>query len=217
MDAVAKVPPGLTPERVGMFTDAIFAIAITLLALELPRPDERQLEHLGTFLGERYGVFIAFGLAFLMLWFTWRAHHTLLDELRRMSQATLALHVPLLLFAAFLPYATGLWGEVTAAHNRTEEANSVALALFGGTEAILMLCQGALYSLALGQSLHAADANLPRMRTYAAVYWGIGVLWALSAVLAFPLSGATTMLWLATPLVASGIALMRRRRRLTAV
>ncbi len=35
-----RKPPGQTPERVSFFTDAIFAIAMTLLVIEIPRPEE---------------------------------------------------------------------------------------------------------------------------------------------------------------------------------
>jgi uncharacterized membrane protein len=195
-----------------MFTDAIFAIAITLLVLEIPRPTDEEFEDLAGFLSRESSAFLAFALAFLMLWFTWRAHHTLFDQVDRVSQTVLALHVPLLLFAAFLPYATHVWGEAISRDLRGGSLG-VALAMFGGTEAILMLCQGALFSLVLGQRLHTAGADLPRMRTSAAVNWGIGLLWGLSAVLAFPLASVTAYLWMATPLVTMAIVLVRRRHR----
>ncbi|MEU7897840.1 TMEM175 family protein [Nonomuraea sp. NPDC049152] len=194
--------PGLSAERVGMFTDAIFAIAITLLALEIPRPEEpEQLADLGHFLSEHSGAFAGFALAFLMLWFNWRAHHTLFDQLARVSQTVLAVHIPLLLFSAFLPYTTGL----LYSGSLPPDARSIALAMFGGTEAVLMLCQGLLYTLTLKQGLYAVGANTARMGTAAAINWGIGILWALSAMLASPLGDNTTLLWLATPLVVVAI------------
>ncbi|WP_214320046.1 TMEM175 family protein [Nonomuraea sediminis] len=208
----AKPHPGLTPERVSMFTDAVLAIAITLLALEIPRPSEKDLEDLGRFLSEQSGAFFAFALAFVMLWFAWRAHHTLLDQLREVSQATLAVHVPLLLFAAFLPYTTHLFGEAGA----IPRSAPIAVAMFSGTEAVIMICLALLFTLTVTQKLHNADADARRLVTWAAVTWGIGLWWALSAATA--LLGKPDIaitLWWITPVVTLVIALVRRRARVS--
>jgi uncharacterized membrane protein len=53
------------------FADAVFAIAITLLVLEIERPDGEQLASpaaLWHFLGQQLGSFIAFVLAFFLVW-----------------------------------------------------------------------------------------------------------------------------------------------------
>jgi uncharacterized membrane protein len=201
----------MTPERVGMFSDAVFAIAITLLVLEIPRPDEHGFADLGGFLAEHAGAFVAFTLAFLMLWFSWRAHHTLFDQLHRVSQPVLLLHVPLLLLSAFLPYTMNLWSEVTASPEASAGSVALSLALFAGTEAVLMACQGALFTLALAQGLLSPSAEPRRMRTSAWVYWGCAALWAASAVLAFTMGENATLLWMATPVVVAVIVLVRRR------
>ncbi|MFF0860687.1 TMEM175 family protein [Nonomuraea sp. NPDC003560] len=203
--------PGMTPERVGMFSDAVFAIAITLLVLEIPRPAEDDFRDLAGFLSHHQGSFAAFALAFLMLWFSWRAHHTLFDQLHRVSQPVLLLHVPLLLCSAFLPYTMNLWSEMSAADIDVQASKGLALALFAGTEALLMFCQGALFTLALSQGLLNAHASRRRMATSAWVYWGCGVLWAVSAVLAFGVGEDSTFLWMATPVVVAIIVLVRRR------
>lgn len=204
-------PPRHDPERVGMFSDAVFAIAITLLVLEIPRPSEDDFADLGGFLADHEGSFLAFALAFLMLWFSWRAHHALFDQLHRVSQPILLLHVPLLLFSAFLPYTMNLWSETTSTHSAPAESVALALALFAGTEAILMACQGALFTLALAQGLLNENADARRMNTSAWVYWGGAVLWGASAVLAFSIGENVSFVWMATPFVIGAIVAVRRR------
>lgn len=212
--AIPQVRPGLTHERVSIFTDAIFAIAITLLALELPRPEGEDFRRLGSFFGDHFGSFMAFAIAFLMLWFTWRAHHTLFDQLQRVSQLVLLLHIPLLFFVVFLPYTTSLFGEANASHLPAEaDGRALATGLFAGNEAILLLAQGALFTLVLAQRLHQPDADVQRLRANAFIYWAIGIYWLLTAAASAWAVDAVPFLWLATPLVAAGTVRVLRMRR----
>lgn len=195
---------GLSTERVIMFVDAIFAIAITLLAIELPRPEGEALasaEAFGHFLGEESGSFVAFVLAFAMLWWVWRTHHSLFDRVGRMSQATLALHIPLLLAAVWMPYPTEVFGHAPS--------NALAIALFAVTEGIMMVCLGLLSLAVLGQRLYLEGADLPRLRAESAVNLAIGLFWVLTGVLAFAVDFAP-MLWMGTPIVAYATARISR-------
>ncbi|MEU6414973.1 TMEM175 family protein [Microbispora sp. NPDC046933] len=210
--ATPQVRPGLTHERVGVFADAIFAIAITLLALELPRPEAEDFARLGSFLGDHLSSFIAFAMAFLMLWFAWRAHHTLFDQIERLSQSAVALHIPLLFFVAFLPYTTAMFGEANHLPAGASGGRALVIAMFAANEAVLLLCQGALTSLVMGQRLYRPDTDLARLRVNAWVYWAIGGYWLLTAVAAAWTSDAVPFMWLATPVVASGVVRLIRRR-----
>jgi uncharacterized membrane protein len=114
--------PGRTAERISVFTDAVFAIAMTLLVIEIPRPEgadfdvgdgvskSEAVHRLAHFLAQQAGAFYAYFLAFYLIWIVWRQHHTLFGQVRRMSAGMVALHFPLLLLAAFLPYATTVLG-----------------------------------------------------------------------------------------------------------
>jgi uncharacterized membrane protein len=102
------IQPGRTAERVGFFTDAVFAIAMTLLVIEIPRPEAADFEpgpgvskaeafhRLGHFLGQQGSAFYAYVLAFYLIWIVWRLHHTLFDQIRSVSSGMIALHFPLL-------------------------------------------------------------------------------------------------------------------------
>ena len=79
LPATDRIPDGLTAERVGFFTDAVFAIAMTLLVIEIPRPPDgefgvgdvvgkaRAAADLGHSLVEQTGSFVAYVLAFYLL------------------------------------------------------------------------------------------------------------------------------------------------------
>jgi uncharacterized membrane protein len=190
--------PGYTHERVGMFTDAIFAIAITLLVIDIKRPDDEDLKDLGGFIARQQGGFLAFVIAFLMLWAVWRAHHVLFDQITRVSRPVVALHVPLLLFAAFLPYPTGIFGEAPG--------EPLAISMFAGNEAVLLICLATLAALVLRQRLHVPSANTGRLAIQAVVNAGIGVFWGLTAVLAWWTPQSVPWIWMATPLVALALA-----------
>ncbi|MFF3665054.1 TMEM175 family protein [Microtetraspora malaysiensis] len=205
--------PGLTRERVSAFADAILAIAITLLALELPRPEAEDFRDLGGFLGGHVSAFVAFAVAFLMLWSIWRVHHSLFDQLDRLSPAVLLLHLPMLLLVVLLPYATSIFGEASALAEDAAAGHALAVAMFAGTEAVLLLCQGFMIVLALRQRLHRPDADVDRLATNAWVYLGIGIFWVLTAVMTAWSAELVPFLWLATPLIGVGIARAVRIRR----
>lgn len=205
----AKPRPGLTPERVSMFTDAVLAIAITLLALEIPRPGEKDLEHLDVFLSERSSGFLSFALAFVLLWFAWRAHHQLFDQLKQVSQVLLAVHVPLLLFAAFLPYATHLIGEAEDAG--AGNGKSIAVGMFSATEGVLMVCLGLLFAFAAWQRLYADGSNVARIVTSAVVNGAIGLWWWIAAAVSFAGHADVAMLiWWLTPVLTVVVVFTRR-------
>jgi uncharacterized membrane protein len=116
-----EIKPGQSRERAVFFTDAVFAIAMTLLVIEIPRPDaanlgaggvskERAFASLWHFLVSERSSFYAYVLAFFMIWVVWRQHHALMDQVTRVSGSMMGWQFPLLLLAAFLPYATTILG-----------------------------------------------------------------------------------------------------------
>jgi uncharacterized membrane protein len=191
----------------GAFTDAIFAIAMTLLVVEIKRPDDSQTKSasaLGHFLAHEWDSFFAFALAFVLLWGVWRRNHMLLDQVDRLTPAMAAWHGPLLLLAAFMPFSTALIG-VTA-------SNPLAVCLFAGTEAALVFCEAALKETAHRSSVLSDGADPKAIRLSASRSWAIGVFFAATALLTWWVPDMP-FAWLATSLVALyGGALIERLR-----
>ncbi|MER8187541.1 TMEM175 family protein [Kitasatospora sp. NPDC094015] len=185
MDQAAR--PGQTPERLGFFTDAVFAIAMTLLVIEIPHPEGDDFDtadgrsksqvaaHLWHFLVQESGAFYSYLLAFLVLWIVWRQHHTTLDRIVRLDGAMTLLHLPLLLLTGFLPYATAIVGH--------HPGNPAAALLFGLVVLLLMICRSSIQTLAGRPDVLSSPALEPDRRLDSVISWLVTGYWALTLLL----------------------------------
>ncbi|MEO3922377.1 TMEM175 family protein [Micromonosporaceae bacterium B7E4] len=94
------------PDRVVTFSDAVFAIAVTLLVLEIHAPaDFRRLPHALTAL---WPSFLAYVITFLLIGQVWVNHHVLFDHIRAVDRLVLFVNTLLLMDIAFLPFAASV-------------------------------------------------------------------------------------------------------------
>ncbi|MEV0403764.1 TMEM175 family protein [Actinoallomurus sp. NPDC050550] len=201
--------PGDTPERMAMFTDAIFAIAMTLLVIEIKRPEGDALKSsasLWRFLTHEWESFFAFFLAFALLWTVWRRHHVLMDQVDRLDRAFTAWHAPLLLFVALLPFPTALLGHAID--------NPLALCVFAGSEAALLFSEAALKEVAhRSRSILSPGADMAEVRRGASSSWAVAGFFAVTAALPWAVP-AIPFAWLLAPAAATyGGRLIDRFRR----
>jgi uncharacterized membrane protein len=185
--AAAPVKAGHTAERVGYFTDAVFAIAMTLLVIEIPRPEAagfevgdgvskaQASERLWRFLVAQHSAFYAYVLAFYLLWIVWRQHHVLLDQVSRVSASMIGWHFPLLLLAAFLPYATAVEGRYPA--------NPAASLLFGLVVGGLLLCRTVIQAQASRGDVLLPNVDRRLYRATVAGSWIVVGYWAATLAL----------------------------------
>jgi uncharacterized membrane protein len=96
--------------RVEAFSDGVFAVAITLLALDL-RPGEGQT--LGGQLLARGAVahYAAYVVSFLIIGIIWVNHHAIFRQIARVDRMLLFLNLLLLMFVAAIPFPTALLAE----------------------------------------------------------------------------------------------------------
>ena len=105
-------------ERFVFFSDAVFAIAITLLALEIKAPspgvnaDEAAWEAALLYLTPSL---LAFVLGFYVIGSIWTAHHEVFRLVRRFDERLLAPNMLLLFAVVLVPFATALMGSTTQA------------------------------------------------------------------------------------------------------
>lgn len=109
-----ETPTGLpSAERLKAFTDAVVAIAMTLLILPLMESVfDASREHLtaGAWVEENVEPLISFALSFVLIAAFWLSHHRLFSRVHRVSGGLLVLSVVWMFTIVWLPVATAVVG-----------------------------------------------------------------------------------------------------------
>ncbi|WP_410813510.1 TMEM175 family protein [Micromonospora sp. 067-2] len=119
--------PVRRPGRLVAFSDAVFAIAVTLLVLEIQPPED--FAHLLRGLGGLWSSYLAYALSFLVIGQVWVNHHIVFDRVRHVDRGVLLLNTLLLMLIAFLPFCTSL----LAGALRVEQGLRTAVVVYGST------------------------------------------------------------------------------------
>lgn len=105
---------GNSVERIGALSDGVFAIAVTLIVLEVHVPEahgilrERELLAALAELGPR---FLMYGMSFLTLGIFWVGQQTQLSRLDRADRDLTWIHIAFLAAVAVVPFTTALLAE----------------------------------------------------------------------------------------------------------
>lgn len=141
-------------ERLVFFSDAVFAIVITLLVIEIEQPDlnwdatrTMWLQALADLLPS----FGAFLLSFMVIGAFWMSHHSLFLLVRRYDERLLWPNLILLLTVAFLPFRTSLMA--------TGSLDSLPFAFYAASLLAAGLAKARLVRIALSPDLLANDAS----------------------------------------------------------
>jgi uncharacterized membrane protein len=98
-------------DRVNNFSDAIFAIGITLLVLEIKVPTATEISELGVsgLLNKRIPYFIGYFVSFMVTALYWKSHLQLFQLVKSIDNKLLWLNLWLLFFVVLLPFSTALY------------------------------------------------------------------------------------------------------------
>ena len=132
--------------RVEAFSDGVIAIIITIMVLELPKPQGHDLASLRPALPE----LSTYVLSYVYLGIYWNNHHHMLHATRSVNGAILWANLLLLFWLSLIPFATGWLGE---SHGAPWPA-----ALYG----VVMLAAGFAYTLLQARIIrhHGSDSPL---------------------------------------------------------
>jgi TMEM175 potassium channel family protein len=148
--------------RVEIFSDGVFAIAITLLVLDISvaPADYDNLRHA---LLHEWPAYLAYVTSFLTVGSVWIAHHNLFSRLRFIDPTLLRLNLLLLMTAAFLPFPTSVLAQALH-HSGTAERTAV---VFYGAVALVIeiVLRGAQRYAASRPELREPSAAVPEPST----------------------------------------------------
>lgn len=99
--------------RIESFSDGVFAIAITLLVLEIKVPGNNEVAKTGLFqsLLNLWPSYLAFLTSFTTILVIWVQHHWIFVLIRKYDHSLFYLNGVLLLFVTFIPFPTALLSE----------------------------------------------------------------------------------------------------------
>lgn len=184
--------------RLEAFSDGVFAIAITLLILDVKLPPAesfastaelwRALRHLSP-------IILAFVLSFGIILITWVNHHATLELVNRSSASFIYANGFLLLTVVFVPFPTGLLGEFLL----TDHA-APAVAIYNAVLAAQAIGWILLTSAGLNNQLTIDDKSTSTMREGRRNGYFAFALYSIFSILAlwFPIAIAvvTALSWI---------------------
>jgi uncharacterized membrane protein len=156
--STAPQEDGMSLERVVFFSDAVFAIAITLLVLEIKAPHVPPSDSALPMVQALVGLipkFIGFVVSFIVLGSFWIEHHRIFRYIRGFDAGLLWKNLILLLAVAFVPFPTALFSE-----NYT---STVALLVYALTLAGVGLLKLVVWRHAVGQPQLLGPAATPAL------------------------------------------------------
>ena len=140
-------PEGLAGvARIEAFSDGVFAIAITLLILEIHVPALDGVARHGLWheLGALWSSYAAYVLSFLIIGIMWANHHNIFRYIGRANHAFVMLNVALMFWVAFLPFPTA----VLARYLPLPDQRTVVVVLYGATLTCTAVCYNVLWRYA---------------------------------------------------------------------
>jgi uncharacterized membrane protein len=179
----------LQTSRMEAFSDGIFAIASTLLVLDLAVPAVSS--DVGHKLVEQWPTYLAYLVSFATIGNAWLNHSVITDYLERADAILLRLNLVLLFFVSVLPFPTHMLAEYLGSEN----AERIAVTVYGLNLLAISGFTSLVWHYAVAEHLVRGDNKEEEVRAIGAkldpslvsyaVGIGIGLLWPQVAVVLY--------------------------------
>ncbi|MGB3675650.1 MAG: TMEM175 family protein [Candidatus Nanopelagicales bacterium] len=187
---------GVGFDRVVFFSDAVFAIALTLMAVDIGIPeieDPSSPSQLWSAIGQKGTLIAGFAVAFFWVAIYWRANHRFTNALSGMSARYIAVIVVYLGLVALLPFPAGMLGEYWQ--------NPIAIIVFSAYAAMISTMEVVLFVVADRDGMFIAPISRK--------FRQLSILGSLTPVAAFvvaiPVAFVSTLAAIAAYVVVAGV------------
>ena len=108
MNTEAASPQGLTKSRIEALSDGIFAVAMTLLVLDIKPPEVTKVAALSRELLALWPRCLSYAVSFMMLGIYWVGQHNQFHLIRCADRTLLWINIVFLMAISFVPFSTAL-------------------------------------------------------------------------------------------------------------
>jgi TMEM175 potassium channel family protein len=176
-------------ERMLVFSDAVMAVAISLLVLDLKLPEGVTDAELGSVLrGSLHGIGV-YALSFVVIGLLWMGHNEQFSHIRRVDGPLMWLNLFYLMTIGIIPFVTSVL---------SDHGNALATSLYAGVLVITSLLSAAMWGYACQDArLMAQDLPAAARREGLVTPLLTGAVFALSIAVAYlvsPTAGQWTWL-----------------------
>lgn len=174
-------------DRIQFFSDAVFAIAMTLLVLEIRLPEGYETDLWGA-LVSLWPSFFAYVLSFAVIGLNWTTHHRKYRVIPRFDNRLIRINLALLLVVAFVPFPTSVLAD---------SGDQVpAVVLYAATVGMLSVLQLWIWTHAFRHGLMEPSVDEGIFRLVRASLLPTIIVFYGSIPFAFLLQGLTPLLWI---------------------
>lgn len=199
-----------SPDRLVALSDAVFAFAITLLAIDLRLPPGTTAANLGPQLATLRPHFFSFVLSFVVVGAYWAAHRRIFRHVRQLDDRLIWLNILLLMTIAFIPFPTSVVAEFGD--------TSVAVILYASSALVIGCVLTGLWLYAVSQPDLVSEDGRATLRSYAVRSLAAPLVFAVSIPVALVSPSVAVDLWIVSGIFYFGYDTLlnrteRRRRK----
>jgi uncharacterized membrane protein len=193
-------------DRLMLFSDAVVAIAVTLLAIELPVPTGDNVHAFWSSVRHNDGHYAAFVISFVVIAAAWSNHHDLFRYVQRTDARSLMFNTAWLMTIVVIPFATKL---LTVSGDQTLDTHALRFGFYALVQVLESVALLAIlrHMIACRQ---APDAPRSAVDDMGWQTWSFVVAFGLSIPFFFVTIYAWVF-WFAIPLLAAQLHRLRRR------